>query len=56
MLEGIEVNSRTMESFIIYQVTKFKNDSDVTKLLGGNGRPSISQQKKNPDPAPLSQQ
>ena len=26
---------------------KFKNGSDVTKYLGGNGRPSISKQKKN---------
>ena len=47
VLKDIQVNPRTIKSFVIYQVTKFKNGSDVTKYLGGNGRPSISKQKKN---------
>ena len=47
VLKDIQVNPRTIKSFVIYQVTKFKNSSDVTKYLGGNGRPSISKQKKN---------
>ena len=38
MLEGIQVNSRTIESLIIDQVNKFKNGADVTKHLGGRSR------------------
>ena len=38
MLEGIQMNSRTIESLIIYQVNKFKNGADVTKHLEGRSR------------------
>ena len=53
MLEGIQMNSRTIESLIIYQVNKFKNGADVTKLLGGKSRHSTSTQKKNQILQPL---
>ena len=53
MLEGIQMNSRTIESLIIYQVNKFKNGADVTKHLGGKSRPSTSTQKKNQILQPL---
>ena len=46
LLSGVQVNVKTIKSFTFYQIKKFKCGQDVTKHMGGNGRPTISKAKQ----------
>ena len=46
LLQGFELNPRTLRNSISYQFLKFKSGYDVTKHVGENGRPLISKDKE----------
>ena len=46
LLAGSQINQKTLKSFVLYQVKKFQAGNDVTKHIGGNGRPPVSKFKQ----------
>ena len=46
LLQGVKVHPRTLRNFIYYQFLKLKSGYDVTKHVGGNGRPQIFKDKE----------
>ena len=46
VVKDVQINRKTLNSFITYQIVKFRQGLDVQEHRGGNGRPSISMQKR----------
>ena len=46
LLAGSQINQKTLKSFVLYQVKKFQTGNDVTKHIGGIGRPPVSKFKQ----------
>ena len=46
VVNDIQINRKTLNSFITYKIVKFRQGLDVQEHRGGNGRPSISMQKR----------
>ena len=45
-VKDVQINRKTLNSFITYQIVKFRQGLDVQEHRGGNGRPWISMQKR----------
>ena len=45
-VKDVQINRKTLNSFIKYQIVKFTQGLDVQEHRGGNGRPSIAMQKR----------
>ena len=46
VVKDVQINQKTLIRFITYQIVKFRQGLDVQEHRGGNGRPSISMQKR----------